>query len=149
MKYVGSYSRIIFIIIYNYRYMIICRLCVVGVCRIISIYLLFRAEFINSNRRTCVNKCNTLYDIKAPKYMINKCRVIFNLSNKFWTVPLYSGLLQRDSTRSTTATMVKLRPGFAFTNDNPYLALTGELWGVFREIFKGKWLRYIGSALYI
>ena len=26
------------------------------------------------------------------------------------------------------------RPDFAFTNDTPYLALTGELWSVFREI---------------
>ena len=32
--------------------------------------------------------------------------------------------------------MVKLRPDFASTNDTPYLALTGELWGVFCEIYK-------------
>ena len=34
--------------------------------------------------------------------------------------------------------MVKFRPDFASTNDTPYLALTGELCGVFREIFKGE-----------
>ena len=33
-------------------------------------------------------------------------------------------------------TMIQLPPDFAFTNDTPYLALTGELWGVFREILK-------------
>ena len=36
---------------------------------------------------------------------------------------------------------------FALTNDTPYLALTGELWGVFRELYKEKW-RYIESTLY-
>ena len=45
--------------------------------------------------------------------------------------------------------MVKLRSCFALANDAPYLALTGELWGVFREFFKEKWLRYIESALYM
>ena len=34
--------------------------------------------------------------------------------------------------------MVKLRPDFAFTNDTPCLALTGQLWGVFHEIFGGQ-----------
>ena len=29
--------------------------------------------------------------------------------------------------------MVTLGPHFALANDNPYLAFTGELWGVFRE----------------
>ena len=45
--------------------------------------------------------------------------------------------------------MVKLRPGFALTDDTQYLALTGELWCVFCEIFKENWPRYIESALYI
>ena len=34
--------------------------------------------------------------------------------------------------------MAKLQPGFALSNDIPYLALTGKLWGVFREFFKKK-----------
>ena len=29
----------------------------------------------------------------------------------------------------------------------PYLALTGEIWGVFREFFNDNWLRYIESTL--
>ena len=32
--------------------------------------------------------------------------------------------------------MIQIRSEFAFMNDTPYLNLTGELWGVFREIFK-------------
>ena len=44
--------------------------------------------------------------------------------------------------------MVTHRPDFALTNDTPYLALTGDLRGVLREFFKGKWPRYIESALY-
>ena len=37
---------------------------------------------------------------------------------------------------------------FAFTNDIPYLAHTGELWGVYREFYKETWPRYTESALY-
>ena len=35
------------------------------------------------------------------------------------------------------------------TSDIPYLTGMGELWGVFRELYKEKWLRYTESALYI
>ena len=38
---------------------------------------------------------------------------------------------------------------FALTNDTPYLALTGALWGVFLELYEDKWPRYIESALYL
>ena len=44
--------------------------------------------------------------------------------------------------------MIQLQSDFVFTNDTPYLTLTGELWRVFREIFKEIWPRYIESALY-
>ena len=33
------------------------------------------------------------------------------------------------------------------TIDTPYLALTGELWGVFREYLSENRLRYNGTAL--
>ena len=33
------------------------------------------------------------------------------------------------------------------TKDTPYLALTGELWGVFSEYFLENWPRYNGTAL--
>ena len=36
---------------------------------------------------------------------------------------------------------------FALTNDNSYLALSGQLWGVFRELYEEKWLQYIESTL--
>ena len=35
------------------------------------------------------------------------------------------------------------------TKDTPYLALTGELWGVFCEYFWEHWTRYNDTALYI
>ena len=34
------------------------------------------------------------------------------------------------------------------TKDNPYLALTGELWDVYFEEFGENWLHYNGTALY-
>ena len=37
---------------------------------------------------------------------------------------------------------------YALTNDTPYLALTGEIWRAFRELYKEKWPRYSESALY-
>ena len=38
---------------------------------------------------------------------------------------------------------------FRITTDIPYLAPTGELWGVFCEDFGENWPRYNGTALYI
>ena len=35
------------------------------------------------------------------------------------------------------------------TKDTPYLALAGELWGVFCEYLGEKWPRYNGTALYM
>ena len=35
------------------------------------------------------------------------------------------------------------------TKDTPYLALMGELWGVFCGYFWENWPRYNGTALYI
>ena len=43
--------------------------------------------------------------------------------------------------------MAKLRQNFALTNDTLYLTFKGELWGVFRELFKEKWPGYTESAL--
>ena len=34
------------------------------------------------------------------------------------------------------------------TTDTPYLALTGELWGVYCEDLGKNWPRYSGTALY-
>ena len=38
---------------------------------------------------------------------------------------------------------------FEYMKDTQYLALTGELWGVFREDFGENWPGYDGTALYI
>ena len=37
------------------------------------------------------------------------------------------------------AQQVKLWLDFALMNDTPYLALTGELWSAFHELFKEEW----------
>ena len=42
-----------------------------------------------------------------------------------------------------------LNQEFEPTKDTPYLALTGELWGVFCENFGKNWPRYNGTALHI
>ena len=36
---------------------------------------------------------------------------------------------------------------FELRKDNPYHALTGELWGISYEDFGAKWSRYDGTAL--
>ena len=42
-----------------------------------------------------------------------------------------------------TAQQLKLQTDFALTNDTPYLALMGKLWGVLHELFKEKWQWHI------
>ena len=51
-------------------------------------------------------------------------------------------------TRKYTHNNVCNDADFAFTNDTPYLSLTGELWRVFREIFEDILPPYIESALH-
>ena len=47
-----------------------------------------------------------------------------------------------------TMTEAKYASEVIFTKDTPYLALTGELWGVFCEDWGENWPRYNGTALY-
>ena len=47
----------------------------------------------------------------------------------------------------TTMTEMKYAPEVIFTKDTTYLALTGELWGVFCEDMGGNWPRYNDTAL--
>ena len=44
--------------------------------------------------------------------------------------------------------MTEYKSEFEHTRNTPYLAITGELWGVFCEDFDGNWPRYNGTALY-
>ena len=46
-------------------------------------------------------------------------------------------------------TGAKLKSDFKLTTNTPYLALTGELWGVYREDLGENWPRYNDTALYI
>ena len=45
-------------------------------------------------------------------------------------------------------TRAEYQSGAKSTKDTPYLALTGELWGVFWEYIWENWPRYNGTALY-
>ena len=45
--------------------------------------------------------------------------------------------------------MAESESDIRITTDTPYLALTGELWGVYCEDFGHNWTRYDGTALYV
>ena len=47
-----------------------------------------------------------------------------------------------------TGTESEYQPIAIYKKDNPYLALTGELWVVFCEYLWENWPRYNGTALY-
>ena len=44
-------------------------------------------------------------------------------------------------------TAVERKADFKLTTGTPYLALTGELWGVYCEDLRENWLLYNGTAL--
>ena len=46
-------------------------------------------------------------------------------------------------------TAVEQKSDTELTRDTPYLALTGELWGVYCEDLGENWPRYNGTALYM
>ena len=48
-----------------------------------------------------------------------------------------------------SGTHAEYQSGAKSTKDTPYLALTGELWGVFWEYVWENWQRYNGTALYM
>ena len=45
-------------------------------------------------------------------------------------------------------TQAEYESDVGYTEDTPYLALTGELWDVFCEYFWENWPRHNGTALY-
>ena len=45
-------------------------------------------------------------------------------------------------------TMAERKSNIRLTKDTPYLALMGELWGVFSEDFEENWWLYNSTALY-
>ena len=48
----------------------------------------------------------------------------------------------------TAVTEAEYKSEFELTKCIPYLALTGELWGVFCKDFEENWLYYNGITLY-
>ena len=46
-------------------------------------------------------------------------------------------------------TAAKQQTDIELTKETPYLALTGEIWGVYYDTFRENWPRYNGIVLYI
>ena len=63
-------------------------------------------------------------------------------------MPLLDDLMQHNIAYSTPVTEAEHKSEFEFTAGSPYLALTGELWGVCCEELGENWPRYNGTALY-
>ena len=104
----------------------------------------------------CLMWINIFQTIASPIVLISSQAVLYLaisiigkhsivLYHKF---SIYHGYIGYDSAHSTTITMLKTLVRFALTKDTTYLTLTGELSGVFRELYEEKWPRYIDSALY-
>ena len=69
---------------------------------------------------------------------------------QYYKLSMYPGYIWYDSAHCTTITVIKLGLDLhSRTTSHICLALTGELWDVFRELYKEKWPRYIESALYL
>ena len=75
-------------------------------------------------------------------WSLNNYRIIYS------RVPLYSGHICRDITFSTAMTMTEGKLNIRLTKDAPYLALTGDLWGLLWGFSRGNWPSYNGTTLY-
>ena len=63
-------------------------------------------------------------------------------------VPLQRGIILHKIAHIAAVPNVEYKWELEATNDTPYLALTGELWGGFCDDFRENWPRYNGTALY-
>ena len=68
---------------------------------------------------------------------------------KYIQMPLLHGQMYHDITYDTAIQVVESESDIRIITDIPYLALTGELWGVYCEDFGGNWPRYNATGLYI
>ena len=68
--------------------------------------------------------------------------------HEYHQVPLQGGLIHHDITYDIAITVAGGESDIRITTDTPYMALTGELWSVYREDFGENWPRYNGTALY-
>ena len=58
-------------------------------------------------------------------------------------------LIYHEITQGTAMTATNCKPDFKLTTDTPYLALTGELWAVYYDIFEENWPGYNCTARYV
>ena len=64
-------------------------------------------------------------------------------------MPLKRGPIYHDIGCVTAMTAAERKSDFKLTKVTEYIALTGELWGVYYENFKENWQRYNDTALNI
>ena len=64
-------------------------------------------------------------------------------------VLLHCGLIYHDITCDTAITVAESESDIKITTDTPYLALTGELLGVYYEDLGDNWPRYNSTTLYL
>ena len=67
----------------------------------------------------------------------------YGLSMYHGIMVIYGTIVRTQHKNNNDKTLVR----FALMNDTPYLALTGELWGVYLELYRDKRLQYIESTL--
>ena len=79
-----------------------------------------------------------IYNAHIDLFFIQSGAVIWR-SHKTWNITLHTSLQE---VRQTINQRLNQK-------DTPYLALTGEVWGVFREYFGWNWPRYNGTTQYI
>ena len=66
-----------------------------------------------------------------------------------WSAIIWQSYIYDNFVNITTQAEAEYKSDFVATKDTPYLALTGELWGVFCEDFVENWLCYNSTALYV
>ena len=71
------------------------------------------------------------------------------IGTKYSQVPLYRGLIYHYFTYDTTITVAESESDIKITAGTPYLALQGDLWGVYCEDLGENWPRYNRIALYV
>ena len=62
--------------------------------------------------------------------------------------PFFSICTCHNITYDTAIAVAESKSYIRITTDTPYLALTGELWGVYCEDFGENWQRYDGTAMH-
>ena len=98
----------------------------------------------------CINwqPIECLLWIFGEKYLHYKHTYKCTYIHKYSQVPLLHGIIYHHITYDTAITVAKSKSDIRITTDNPYVTVTGELWGIYCEELgeNGPW--YNGTALH-